>query len=88
MDLYEFIQITPLIGIFVLKDITGTIIGGGLTFEIHKLITMRFNLDNNIIEDDSMNLETNRLTFKKVAKEDANDLFKIFSNKDLTKYFV
>lgn len=41
---YEFIQITPLIGVFDLKDIIGTIIGGGLTFAIHKLIQIKFNL--------------------------------------------
>ena len=36
---YEFIQITPIIGVFDWKDIIGTIIGGGLAFIIHKRIT-------------------------------------------------
>lgn len=48
--IYEFIQITPLIGIFDWKDIVGTIIGGSLTFAIHKLAIMKFNLKDDIRE--------------------------------------
>jgi len=36
--IYEFIQLTPLIGTFDVKDIVGTIIGGIMTFGIHKII--------------------------------------------------
>lgn len=39
-------------------------------------------------ENDTMNFETKRLIFKKVEIEDVNKLFKIFSNDELTKYFV
>jgi len=47
--IYELIQITPLIGVFDWKDILGTIIGGGITYSIHKRIIMRLNLENNTI---------------------------------------
>ena len=36
--IYEFIQLTPLIGQFDIKDIIGTLIGGTITFVIHKII--------------------------------------------------
>lgn len=35
-----------------------------------------------------MKLETKRLILKKVEKSDAEELFKIFSDKELTRYFV
>lgn len=35
-----------------------------------------------------MKLETKRLVLKKVEKNDVDKLFKIFSDKELTRYFV
>lgn len=39
---YEFIQVTSLIGVFDWKDIVGTIVGGGFTFMIHKLTKRQY----------------------------------------------
>lgn len=46
--IYEFIQIVIPIGTFDWNDIIGTIIGGIITFLIHKIITKRFEFKDSI----------------------------------------
>lgn len=40
--IYEFIQLTPLIGVFDIKDLMGTVIGGGICLLVHRIIYRRF----------------------------------------------
>lgn len=41
--IYEFIQITPLIGIFDLHDVLGSVIGGTISLLIYNLVCLKYD---------------------------------------------